>query len=1175
MLSHINESEQKMNDEVTKSASKTISLTDKVIKQFVQSADQTIKEFGISMQQSPIGKMIPYVTPLHKLIQIMNFKDDYHELKERGHSSVAAFMGSGASRIANSVAITNGVAMTVTGLSPQTKALSSLFSLTGGVVLMHESGEIAKLAKYQTAIIVDRTLDTFTDLYTSAVQFLTQSYQKYKERTSHHDKKYEDIESAMLDLDYKIHTKELSRYLDQDQQLLYGAVTRELFNSYFSLNKDKRLKLEIQSLPTRYDKLKKEIKPESVKDDINKVKEKLREPKNQIHTVLRENNKNLQVCLNLSNSSSDEKKKPISKESHPIQPLREPERFCEILYASSQMVAFVSRILHGGDRFAHQVLQSSAGVSQLVMGMAQIVKTGWAAGPIGMIFSGMNLLVSSFGSEDDSSREALAQQLMILSQQISALHQDMLMQFGKVFTALGIINTNIIQGFQQLHEDQVHLLVNIKKLQTNISCVQNSINALGSKVDQLSNDLQGYILADDRKQLQFVLSEVREKSKRPFQRLELHPHAMAAFRTFNEDLVTKQLSDRKSSNLEIVKSLTTKLGSAEANIGLLLCYAREVFQLELKQPIADPLQWQQTADLLIELVEKNSEEKHDMKMIGEQDYKDFEYLKQIGENWLYIINQFKSPESADGKRHSKLADLFKYYRDRVSDLITLIEKEVARFEVETKESLMPKFKGYDEWKKQHNFVFTFKRNYAYLTATEDWSSCKGFHNAARFVGYDNCVSEWAQHVEQRKEEITKKLTSYKLEIDFLSHQYKTQPPRVFLFEHNDPELIQKHFSSAFMIHETDSNSMPLLPLPYRIQTSSQQDLSLSIPIPKDWIIAEIWGIGYIKHTYKIESKQLIYKIHFESSEDGNIVLLYQYNLPCTLADHLDLHEAIWHAYMGGYYPQNGSYTSLQLRSTYTPNNDYFVYHYCALPLLSSQIGLRQSSTLGTEKSISEPSSDGKEMVLKKVKKKLTELRQNINEKILQEFESLDSRNVFANALLEVDASAKILIAFLSLVFRDHFTRPAAIWTRDEIIGFIKGYQSQDVYLSHQLKTNLLVLDVIENQFKSQKEIAYTPVQNTLKKLDHFMKMYETHILKDSELLARENTELRKDAVMYGAAQATLLVQTELLNSGHTEAALHVSKMLASCGIQQIPYLLSHVSGDLRNKTTEDDNKRLE
>ncbi|MBV8801807.1 MAG: hypothetical protein JO131_02365, partial [Gammaproteobacteria bacterium] len=42
-------------------------------------------------------------------------------------------------------------------------------------------------------------------------------------------------------------------------------------------------------------------------------------------------------------------------------------------------------------------------------------------------------------------------------------------------------------------------------------------------------------------------------------------------------------------------------------------------------------------------------------------------------------------------------------------------------------------------------------------------------------------------------------------------------------------------------------------------------------------------------------------------------------------------------------------------------------------------------------------------------------------------------------------------------------------------------------------------------------------------------------------------ESNKEAMMYGATKATLLLQSELLNSGHVEAAIHLSKILSRYG----------------------------
>jgi|SRR6185437_4658162 len=51
-------------------------------------------------------------------------------------------------------------------------------------------------------------------------------------------------------------------------------------------------------------------------------------------------------------------------------------------------------------------------------------------------------------------------------------------------------------------------------------------------------------------------------------------------------------------------------------------------------------------------------------------------------------------------------------------------------------------------------------------------------------------------------------------------------------------------------------------------------------------------------------------------------------------------------------------------------------------------------------------------------------------------------------------------------------------------------------------------------------------------------------------------ESKKEAVIYGATQATLALQTELLDSGHVDAAIHISKILSRSGL---PLLLPSIT----------------
>lgn len=1156
-------SEQKKDDKLIPKALKEIGLTGETLERLVKSSHEAISGLAGVALHGPYGKVMHQLGPISKLVEVAEVGEGYDELIEHGHSKIASFIGSGAGVIAESTVFGTGVALTAAGVvaAPEVPPLGAT-AVTAGVLLMHESEKAGKLARHHMPILVDSFLDKFTDLYSSAAGFVKQSYQKYVGSPELAQRQYTDVESVMLDLGYKEHVRELYKYLDQDQQLIYSTVTRDLFKEYFKLNQDRT----INAKAPRYSGAGEVPTHDKVKRDIDKVRGKLlREVEDKrfspLEKQLREQNKKLRTCISELTRDANQKRSGSSSSysSYRIQrsdPVTAAQEFCDVLHATSQGVALVSRIT-GNSRLAQQVTHSAMGVSQVVMGIAQIAKYGWAAGPVGMIFGGMNVLVSCFDSGGDSGMQALAEQLAIISQQIHALHEDMLLQFGKVFTALGIINTNIIQGFRQLHEDHANILVNVMKLQKSVAALQDSINVLGHKIDALGSDLQGYVLEDDRKQLQLVLNDIREKSKRPFNRLKLHPLAMSAFRTFNEELIAKKLNAEKVSSAEISRSLTTKLGSAEANTGLLLNYARTMLGLKIEQPIADPEQWRQTADLLIDMVEKISQEKHDMEVIGEQDYKDFKYLKEIGENWLALIEQFK----ANPGKANKLGELFHRYRQQVASLKILIEKEIARAEQETK-ALMPKYQGDDEYKKQQAFKYEFKQNAWFQQHTADGSACKGFSNPARFMG--SYCAGWEEHVADRRRDIARSLKQYQVEltgrepreldvgVTSYKEDYQGKYIRYYKREERFDTSTPRHSASIFLVSETDPEALPMLPLPVIYFGRDKAPVyPPDVTIPTVFIEAEKLNLGRIKHTYKYEKNEFIYKIQFQLTGEEKAILVRQYNKPCTLPDYLNPGEAAWYAYMGGMYPQNGSYT-LSLHHQYNnPNGDYWATSYCANPIMGTAAGLRSTFELRKETPRIQASEATEAMIAKKVQQKKDDLRQAMNERIIQQLESLDSRNALGVALTELDASAKMLIAFLSILFRDKYVRPVALWTRNEIIDFVKGYQNQDIYLSHQLEVNLVILDSVEKilleQLNLQTESAYTPVKNTLKKLAQFMGLYDKHVLKDAELAAKEKAESNKDAVMYGAAQATLMMQTELLNSGHVDAAMHISQLLARSG----------------------------
>jgi hypothetical protein len=307
---------------------------------------------------------------------------------------------------------------------------------------------------------------------------------------------------------------------------------------------------------------------------------------------------------------------------------------------------------------------------------------------------------------------------------------------------------------------------------------------------------------------------------------------------------------------------------------------------------------------------------------------------------------------------------------------------------------------------------------------------------------------------------------------------------------------------------------------------------------------------------------------FDIADENLSFIVKKYNKACTIPTYLNSAEAVWHAYMGGTYPDSGSYHSLEARSKTSSNGDYYDREHCALPKLVAHDGLRKTFHLCNEKPCQTSIASTELMISEKISRARAEWRKKMNDKLIQKLESLDSRCQIASSLMEVDATAKIMIAYLSILFRDNYKKPLGIWTRNDVIDFVKDYQGQCIYLSHQLETNMEVLDSVEQetlkQINAQTESAYTPVKDTLAKLTKFMETYEKHVLDDAILAAKEKAAENKEATIYGAMQATLAIQTELLQNGHVEAALHISKLLTQSGLNVLSILQHSAASPAQN-----------
>lgn len=1099
-----------------------------------------------------LTKTLKYLSPLTKLLDLLEANEIKNELCEEGHSQAASYIGAGAAVLADSAVYMGGSSLVFGGVLGAEIPGVGLASISGGVFLMSQSAKVGNLVKHSVPFLVDMTLDTCADLYSCAAQFVHQSYQKWLADPLAQQMNYPDLETAMLQFGYKEYARVYVQQLDQQQQLLYGKVTRDLFSQQFQLNTNQQITAE---KVIRFPNVKETISPEGVKKDINAIQAKLIKETEQLeknnghlHTVLKKSGSELDTNLNACVVSANKMPAAKREQANPAPAVKSyvqnAYQFCETYQAASQGVALVAH-LAGNNRIAQQISTSAVGVSQVVMGIAQIAQNGWAMGPVGMVLGGMNALISCFGAESGSGMQALMEQLTVISQQIHALHEDMLQQFSRVFTALGVINTNIIEGFKLLHKDQTKMFAAILQLQKSVSVLQDSVNAVGSKVDSLSVEWRGYVLDADRKQLQFVLNGVRERARRPFVRAEQHTEVMAAFKSYNEEPVVRQLSGAKVTPADISKSLTTKLGSAEANTGLLLNYARNWLGLEVKTPIADPEQWRQSAELLIQMTNSQADERHDLAVLGKQDYEDFKHLKAIGDHWLALINQFKNnPGQA-----SALMRLFDKYRFAVRQLQSLVENKIHLLEQENKNELKPAYKGIEEFEKQHAFKFELKRNNWFSSFLEDYSYCKGFHNGPR-VWEDRYVSEWLEHSESRQKEIKAQLSAFRTVVEQGKADYERESVFHQLFAEETDDAVCSA-PSVFMRHESAPDTMPLLPLPFYSKETSRLAFH---SLPRLFLQAEQLNLGAIHYVYRLEKDALVYTVRFHMLGERKPITIQEIRMTCTNPNYLNPAEAAWHAYMGGTYPNNESYSRVT-RQTGTPNNDYFYTWSCAMPTIAAQPGVRNAKGIEQWASNKADATSKYELVADKVKQKLQDLRQAANQQIIQELESLDARNPLANALLEVDASAKMLIAFISILCRNNYQPPAAVWTRDEVLHYLKGYTGHGVYLHHQLATNLDVLDTTEHvmleHIASQTESAYTPLQETLKKLAEFMQTYEAHVQDEQVLAAQERIAQSSEAMMFGAAQTALILQSELIQSGHIAAAEHLSTVFKRVGFNPL------------------------
>lgn len=1064
-----------------------------------------------------------------KLVKFLKIGEKEQDLEAAGYSRLASVIGAGGSVIGGAAVFTAGAGLMTAGavVAPEAPPVGGA-ALSAGYMLIGKAEETSTIIQYYLPELVDKSIEGIADLYAYASGFVKECISRFNQPELVAGQ-YDDIEAAMIKLGYESYVDSLYATLTENQRYIYAVIARDVFMEHFKIAAGKL------NIGNEQVAISGTVSQDKARTSLADIEKKLIE-RNSDHALdkkiadeVKEQTKKLSPLVSglaiQANRQCGGKVVPVKSD-----PVKDAYQFCEVLGAASQGASLVARIT-GNHRLAQQITTSAVGATQVVMGIAQIAKSGWAAGPVGMVFGGMNALVAAFGSDKNEAMEAFAEQLAVISSQIHALHEDMLFQFGRVFTALGVINNNIIQGFRLLHEEQSKISDNVIKLQRAVATLQDSVNAIGDKIDNLETQMRGYVLEDDRKQLQLMINSVKRKADRGLKKAKLQVEIMSAFETFNQSLIEKKLNDVPVTSKEVSQSLSMLLGSAEGNAGILLNYARHHLGLEVKQPIADPEQWQQCANLLMDVTQQASEDRQDKAVISQKDYDDFKHLQEIGKNWLSVVNQFK-------RQPEKLELLFTRYTERLQQLSAMVADSIQAEEAVVSKLLKPVFLGRDQLKKQLDFKFDFKRNYCYMTATEDWSSCKGFHNAARFMGYDQFSGEWATHLESRKKEMEEMLAEYVTE--FVVKREQSHMNRVVKFYESGNAV--NSGCSVFMASEIAPETMPLLPLPLGIGTGY---------VGAEFAEAELLGLGNIVHSYRFEKDEFIYNITFIDKSNDQSILMSRFKTKCVLDSHLNPAEAVWHAYMGGTYPANGSYSHLEARSLFTQNGDYYCRQYSAIPEFKTSLGLRKQLKENRQYLDALVAEDDKIKVCKLVRAKKRELRKELNDKVIRELESMDARNNCAITLLELDAAGKLLVAFLSIVFRAKFKKPAEIWGKEEILKFLKEYQNHDDYLTSQLATNIALITCLENECLAQLvelDIAFAPLDETLQKLTKFMQEYERYVRDDKVMAQEERVAENQEAALQGALQSALIIQGELLRAGHVDAAIHLADLFQRSGL---------------------------
>jgi len=503
------------------------------------------------IKKSPLGT---FTHGVGNIVHLTEMIENVQNNLNKGDSLVKASLGAASQSVAEKLVEGVGRGLFAEGLliggAILTGAVSApvtipALAITSGVLLMAKSKEAGELANQVVPILVDTTLDKLKHLQISMTDFIKKAYNKFTRDASLKNAQYQNIEVAMVKLDYLGHLEAQGIYkgLDKNQRLLYNWIARETFSDYFQLNEKGQLK-NIKSAP---DMKVNKINGEVLKNELATIQSALiaseekynitadsKQSKCSVSLTDQEIGDHLLKCGVSPLEVAELYSNPchVKTARHAISYLKDQEKqlICAVeaqqaLEIIQGMQHFFSTLTQVG-MFAHSKgLMTVGQVGFSTMQMAgSIVKLSSAPftfssiEPMSMLLTaGMSLISTVLGFQDDSGEleakraEQLQNALYTISRQIEELHGRFDRIEGMLSQLSGMINQ--VLHNQQILSDQIRGTYQL--VRTGFQWVQTFLHDFRAENrhfhEHLNKQFSYLISLTEHKELQTFNEEVKSR----------------------------------------------------------------------------------------------------------------------------------------------------------------------------------------------------------------------------------------------------------------------------------------------------------------------------------------------------------------------------------------------------------------------------------------------------------------------------------------------------------------------------------------------------------------------------------------------------------------------------------------------------------------------------------------